>query len=81
MDSPTWLIVIENIVFWSIIVYIVIRQQTTPTWAFGVLALFILWFAIRIFTSLDKMNRLFIINIINQAVILFLFYRLSQQRQ
>jgi hypothetical protein len=81
MELPAWVFIIENIVFWSIVVYIAFQQQATPSWVFGILLLFVIWFGIRLLLTLGKMDRLFAINIMNQVIILLLFYRLSKQRQ
>ena len=81
MELPAWVFIVENIVFWSVVVFIAFRQQATPPWIYSILLVLIIWFGIRLLLSLAKMDRLFVINLMNQVIVLFLFYKVSKERQ
>lgn len=78
MQLPYWVFFIENIVFWSVVIFIAVRRDKTPSWVFWVLSALLVWFAIRIIMSFSEMDRFLTLNLINQTILLGLFYYLRK---
>lgn len=66
--------IVENIVFWCLVVYIAWNENRTPPWVFVILFAFVIYFALRFIFKKKGMDRIVWLYSLNMIVILYLMY-------
>lgn len=66
--------ILENIVFWFLVLYIAWNEKATPDWMYVVLFLFIIYFALRFIFKKQGMDRMVWLYSLNMIVILYLLW-------
>jgi hypothetical protein len=49
-------VLLENLFFWSLVIYIAIYKKQTPNWFFSILTLYLLYFVLRFMFSKKGME-------------------------
>lgn len=65
--------ILENIVFWVLVVYIAFYEKQTPSWVFIFLFLYVIYFGLRTIFRKKGMDRVVWLYSLNMLVILYLF--------
>lgn len=73
MDFNTFLMAIETIVFWSLVVLIAWMGSSAPKWAFGFLFYYIIYLVLRFVFARQGIDRMIYLNVVNIVVLLGLF--------
>ena len=74
MDAWEIVGILDTIVFWTLVFYIAWNESATPQWAYVVLFLFLIYFAIKAILQKKGMDRAVWIYSLNMVVILYLMY-------
>lgn len=76
-----WLLadILINIVFWILVLYISWNENATPTWMYGFLFFYILFYAIRFLLKKEGMDRAVWLYSLNMLVILYLLSFFSRR--
>lgn len=66
--------ILENIVFWCLVIYIAWNEKNTPAWAFVLLFVFVIYLALRFIFKKQGMDRAVWLYSLNMVVVLYLLY-------
>jgi hypothetical protein len=66
--------IVENIIFWSLVVYISWNEKATPEWMYIVLFAFVVYFGLRFIFKKKGMDRMVWLYSLNMIVILYLLW-------
>ena len=74
MDAWEIVSILDTIVFWILVFYIAWNETSTPQWAYVVLFVFLVYFAVKAILRKKGMDRVVWIYSLNMIVILYLMY-------
>jgi hypothetical protein len=78
MGAWSVLDILETVVFWALVFYIAWNESATPQWAYVVLFVFLIYFAVKAILKKQGMDRAVWIYTLNMAVILYLMYKFTR---
>lgn len=73
MEGFQW-VLLENLVFWSLLIYIAIYKKQTPNWFFTILALYLVYFILRFMFSKKGMEFAVLWYTANILILFAIFY-------
>ena len=73
MEWLTLLSVLENLVFYGLVIFIAYRKHTTPTWGYVFLSFFLIYWMARSLVMNPGMESALTLYAVNLFIVLFLF--------
>ena len=79
MNTEDIVDIVENLVFWILVVYIAWNENATPQWVYIVLFALIVYFAVRTIFRKRGMDRMVWLYSLNMLVLVYLLYYFSRR--
>ncbi len=79
MDTELVLQIVENIVFWSLVLYIAWNENKSAAWTYIVLLVLIVYYALRFIFKKEGMDRMVWLYSLNMIVLIYLLFYFSRK--
>ena len=79
MDTELVLQIVENIVFWSLVLYIAWNENKSAAWTYIVLLFLIVYYALRFIFKKEGMDRIVWLYSLNMIVLIYLLFYFSRK--
>jgi hypothetical protein len=79
MDTELVLQIVENIVFWTLVLYIAWNENKSAAWTYIVLLFLIVYYALRFIFKKEGMDRMVWLYSLNMIVLIYLLFYFSRK--
>jgi hypothetical protein len=79
MDTELVLQIVENIVFWTLVLYIAWNENKSAPWTYIVLLVLIVYYALRFIFKKEGMDRIVWLYSLNMIVLIYLLFYFSRK--